>query len=88
MTPNYFRVFFVEIKKMPITYILLLTVAISSAYLSSRTSKDISFVLATLTGLICFFWGFACAPWIIQLLIVAMLLRLHKFYLPDGQGLG
>ena len=73
---------------MPLTYILLLTVALSSAYLSSRASKDISFVIATLTGLICFFWGFACAPWIIQLLIVGILLRAHKFYLPDGQGLG
>lgn len=73
---------------MPLTYILLLTVALSSAYLGSRASKDISFVIATLTGLICFFWGFACAPWIIQLLIVGILLGSHKFYLPDGQGLG
>jgi hypothetical protein len=72
---------------MPLTYILLLTVALASAYLSSRASKDIFFVLAALTGLVCFFWGFACAPWIVQLPIVVILLRFHKFYLPDGQGL-
>jgi len=72
---------------MPLTYILLLTVALSSAMLSTRTSKDVFFVVAILSGLICFFWGFACAPWIIQLPIVVTLFRLPKFYLPDGQGL-
>lgn len=73
---------------MPLTYILLLTVSLSSVWVYSKTSEDISFVLATVTGLICFFWGFACAPWLIQLSIVAILLRLYKIYLPDGQGLG
>lgn len=73
---------------MPLTYILLLTVSLGSVWVYSKTSEDISFILATVTGLICFFWGFACAPWLVQLSIVAILLRLYKIYLPDGQGLG
>lgn len=73
---------------MQLAYIVLLTVSVGSVWIYNRTSEDISFVLAILTGLVCFFWGFACAPWLVQLLIVFGLLNLYRLYAPDRQGLG
>jgi hypothetical protein len=73
---------------MQLAYIVLLTVSVGSVWIYNRTSEDISFVLAILTGLVCFFWGFACAPWLVQLLIVFGLLSLYRLYAPDSQGLG
>lgn len=73
---------------MQLAYIVLLTVSVGSVWIYNRTSEDISFVLAILTGLVCFFWGFACAPWLVQLLIVFGLLSLYRLYAPDRQGLG
>lgn len=67
---------------MESTYIILLTVSVGSVWIYNRTSEDILFVLAILSGLVCFFWGFACAPWLVQLLIVVGLLTLYKLYAP------
>jgi hypothetical protein len=68
---------------MQSTYIVLLTLSVGSVWIYNRTSEDIPFVLAILTGLVCFFWGFACAPWLVQLLIVFGLLTLYRLYAPD-----
>ncbi len=72
---------------MQSVYIILLTLSATALLIYNHTSEDISFVLAVLTGLICFFWGFACAPWLIQLLIVCGLFCFYRLYSPDSQGL-
>lgn len=72
---------------MPAMYILLLTVSLGAIWLFLRNSADV-FVLAALTGLICFIWGFSCAPWTVQLMIVVLLLNWYKFCLLENQSLG
>ncbi len=72
---------------MQSVYIILLTLSATAILIYNHTSEDISFVLAVLTGLICFFWGFACAPWLVQLLIVCGLFCVYRLYSPDSQGL-
>ncbi|BAI89720.1 hypothetical protein SPLC1_S034050 [Arthrospira platensis C1] len=49
-----------------------------------QTSEDIPFVLAGLTGIVCFIWGFAFAHWSLQILIVLGLLKLYKLHIPDS----
>lgn len=70
---------------MPLTYIVLLTIALISGWIYLNTSEDISFVLALMTGLTCFFWGFACSHWLVQLIIVCLLWNLYRVYMPDQQ---
>lgn len=72
---------------MPLTYIVLLAIALISGWIYLSTSEDISFVLALMTGLTCFFWGFACAHWLIQLIIVCFLWNLYRVYMPDQQNI-
>lgn len=71
---------------MPSVYLILLSFAIGSIWVYLQTSSDIPFVLAGLTGLTCFVWGFAFAHWSIQILIVLGLWGLYKLYLPEGRG--
>lgn len=73
---------------MPAAYMILLAVALGATWIYTHTSEDIPFVLATITGLVCFLWGFSCAPWTVQLLILVLLFRLYKFYVPNEKGLG
>ncbi len=72
---------------MQSVYIILVTFSATAILIYNHTSEDISFILAVLTGLICFFWGFACSPWVVQLLIVFSLFFVYKLYSPDSQGL-
>lgn len=77
-----------EVKRLPYSYLLLLTIAFLAARVYLRTTKDLSFTLAALTSVVCFFWGFASAPWIVQLFIILFLLRLERFYIPKESRLG
>lgn len=70
---------------MPSAYILLLIVSLAAVWVYWQTSQDI-FVLVALAGFGCFIWGFSCAPWLVQLLIVVLLLGLQKIYLQDTQS--
>jgi hypothetical protein len=70
---------------MPSAYILLLIVSLAAVWVYWQTSQDI-FVLVALAGLGCFIWGFSCAPWSVQLIIVVVLFCLQKFYLKDAQS--
>jgi len=72
---------------MPSVYLILLTFALCSIWVYLQTSEDIPFVLAGLTGIACFIWGFAFAHWSLQILIVLGLLRLYKVYIPEGTSL-
>lgn len=65
---------------MPATYLTLLTIALGSVWMYKRSSADVSSVIAALTTVVCFIWGFAVAPWGVQLLIVGLLLALEKYY--------
>jgi hypothetical protein len=70
---------------MPSAYILLLIVSLTAVWVYWQSSQDI-FVLLAFAGLGCFIWGFSCAPWSVQLLIVILLLGLQKFYLQDTES--
>ncbi|MEB3883549.1 hypothetical protein [Lyngbya sp. CCY1209] len=72
---------------MPSVYLILLTFALGSIWVYLQTSEDIPFVLAGLTGIVCFIWGFAFAHWSLQILIVLGLLRLYKVSIPEGTSL-
>ncbi|MBK4729786.1 hypothetical protein JJD41_07875 [Oxynema sp. CENA135] len=65
---------------MPAAYLTLLSIALGSGWIYLRTSADVPFVLAALTAVICFIWGFALAPWLVQLSIVGALVGLEKLY--------
>ncbi|NER36831.1 MAG: hypothetical protein F6J93_23155 [Oscillatoria sp. SIO1A7] len=65
---------------MPATYLTLLTIAFGSVWMYKRSSADVFSVIAALTTVICFIWGFAVAPWGVQLLIVGLLLAIEKYY--------
>lgn len=69
-------------------YEILLSMALIGFSIYWRSSLAIPSTLAALTMVVCFFWGFALAPWFVQLLIVGLLLCLDKFYLPKKQYLG
>lgn len=73
---------------MPYSYLLLLTIAFLAAWVYLRTSKDLSFTLAALTAVVFFFWGFASAPWIVQLIVILLLTRLERLYIPKEGRLG
>ncbi len=64
-------------------YLILLALALCSAWIYIQTSEDIPFVLAGLTGLACFIWSFAYVHWTIQILVLFGLYSLHKIYLPE-----
>jgi hypothetical protein len=73
---------------MPSAYLALLTISFGSVWIYLRASKDVPFVLAALTSVVCFIWGFAVAPWLVQLLILGLVLSLDKFYLSKPGRLG
>lgn len=73
---------------LPESYLILLTISLGAIWVYSRTSHDIPFTLAALTAVVCFFWGFALAPWIVQLLILVFLMRMEKFYLAKERRIG
>lgn len=72
---------------MPAAYLTLLTISMGSACVYLRASADIPFVLAALTAVVCFIWGFALAPWMVQLLIVGLLIGFDKLYLSNAGSL-
>lgn len=62
-------------------YLVLLSITVLSIQICRRTSKDIASILAALTAILSFFWGFVIAPLLVKLLIVTLLMRIDKFYL-------
>lgn len=64
---------------LPIFLILLIS-AIASLWLSLRASHEVSRVLAIGSAIFCLIFGFAMAPWAIQVLIVLSLLAIERLY--------
>ncbi len=73
---------------MPAAYLTLLTISFGSVWVYLRSSSDVPFVLAALTAVVCFIWGFALAPWFVQLLIVGLVLGMDKLYFSKARRLG
>lgn len=65
------------------TYFTLLTIALASILVYLRSSQDVPSVIAALSGVVCFVWGFAVAPWGVQLLIMGLLFGVERFYFAD-----
>jgi hypothetical protein len=65
------------------TYITLLTIALASLFVYLRTSEDVPSVLAAFSGVLCFVWGFAVAPWGVQILIMGVLFGVERIYFAD-----
>ncbi|KKD35075.1 hypothetical protein WN50_27420 [Limnoraphis robusta CS-951] len=72
---------------MPGVYLILLALSLGSIWVYLQTSEDIPFVLAGLTGLACFVWGFAFTHWSLQILMLCGLLSWYKFYFPEQSSL-
>lgn len=62
------------------TFLILLVSAIGSIWLSLRVSHEVSRVLAIGSAIFCLIFGFATAPWPIQLLIFLLILGSERFY--------
>lgn len=62
------------------TYFILLVCAIGSILVFSRASHEIPRLLAVGSAVFCLIFGFAMAPWPIQLLICLLIFRLEWLY--------
>ncbi len=62
------------------TFLILLVSAIGSIWLSLRASHEVPRVLAVGSAIFCLIFGFALAPWPIQVLIGLFLLSLERLY--------
>ena len=60
--------------------LVLLLVAWLTLWVTFHSTKDICKVLAGLTAVITFIWGFAIAPWPLQVVILLGVLGLEEFY--------
>lgn len=67
------------IDMLPLFFFLML-LAVGSILISLKASHEISRILAGGCAIFCGIFGFALAPWPIQLLIVALLLGLERMY--------
>ena len=68
---------------MLFTSFTLLMIALASLFVYLRTSSDVSSALAAVCGIVCFIWGFAVAPWGVQLLIMGALFGVDRLYFAD-----
>ncbi|MBW4496201.1 MAG: hypothetical protein KME26_24630 [Oscillatoria princeps RMCB-10] len=61
-------------------YLIALAMSLGAIWVFFKTSQEVYTVLAAAVGIICFIWGFALAPWHLQLLLVVILLVLERLY--------
>lgn len=57
-----------------------LVVSLLTLWVTFHSTKDIYKILAGLTAFISFIWGFALAPWPVQVGILLWVLGLEEFY--------
>ncbi len=62
-------------------YLIALAVALGALLVFFTVSEDIWTVLAAATALVFSIWGFALAPWPVQLLLVSIVLGWERLYL-------
>lgn len=60
--------------------LVLFLVALLTLWVIFHSTKDIYKLLAGLTTVITFIWGFALAPWPLQVIIVLGVLGMEEFY--------
>lgn len=61
-------------------FLMLLVTAIGSIFISLRASHELLRLLAIGSAIFCSIFGFALAPWPVQLLIFLLILQLEKLY--------
>jgi hypothetical protein len=71
---------YTEVRDMLPLFFFLILVAFGSILLSLKASHEISRILAGSCAVFCLIFGFALAPWFIQVLIVIGLLVLERIY--------
>ncbi|WP_242072364.1 hypothetical protein [Microcoleus sp. FACHB-68] len=69
-------------------YLIPLAVALGASWVFSKTSEDVYTILCAGTAIICLIWGFALAPWQLQLLLLLILLGIERIYLRNERRLG
>lgn len=74
-------------------YVIALAIAVGSFWLFWQSAEHwhLSVVVTGATGAMCFLWGFATAPWPVQIAIVLVLLGLERIYhfrraIREGEG--
>lgn len=62
-------------------YLIAFSVALGALLVFLKVSEEIWTVLAAATALVFTIWGFALAPWPVQLLLVSLLFAWERLYL-------
>ncbi len=62
------------------TFLILLVIAIGSILISFKVSHEIPKLLTLGSAIFCSIYGFALAPWPVQLLIFLLILQLERLY--------
>ena len=71
---------YTEVRDMLPLFFFLVLLAFGSILLSLKASHEISRILAGSCAVFCLIFGFALAPWFIQVVIVIGLLVLERIY--------
>lgn len=64
---------------LPMFFFLLVS-AIGSIFIFIKATHEMPRLLAGGSAIFCGIWGFALAPWPVQLLILILVLQLERFY--------
>jgi hypothetical protein len=64
---------------LPMFSILLIS-AIGSIFICIKATHEMTRMLAGGSAIFCGIWGFALAPWPVQLLTLILVLQLERFY--------
>lgn len=64
---------------LPMSFILLVS-ALGSIFICVKATHEMPRMLAGGSAIFCGIWGFAIAPWPVQLLILILVLQLERFY--------
>ncbi|NEP30222.1 MULTISPECIES: hypothetical protein [Moorena] len=61
-------------------FLILLVTALGSILISWRVSHEIPRLLGVGSTIVCLIFGFAMAPWPVQVLMLLLILSLERFY--------
>lgn len=64
---------------LPMSFLLLVS-ALGSIFVCVKATHEMPRMLAGGSAIFCGIWGFAIAPWPVQLLILILVLQLERFY--------
>lgn len=64
---------------LPMFFFLLVS-AVASIFICLKATHEMPRMLAGGSAIFCAIWGFALAPWPVQMLILILVLQLERFY--------